>query len=116
MIQAQDGYDEVPANAAGSLTVALLPDYQLMYYRWIAGDEFRYIMSEKPMLVAEACYSVFMLNYPPKRGGTLTIGQAQEPKTLFSGLDTMSAMSQITSLLYEGSTGGHDEFWDAFRL
>jgi len=116
LIQAQDGYDEVPANAAGSLSVALLPEYQLMYYRWIAGDEFRYIMSDKPMLVAEACYSVFMLIYPPKRGGTLTIGQAQEPKTLFSGLDTMSAMSQITSLLYEGSIGGHDEFWGRFPI
>jgi len=116
LIQAQDGYDEVPTNAAGSLTVALLPDYQLMYYRWVAGDEFRYIMSDKPMLAAEACYSIFMLKYPPKRGGTMTIGQAQEPKTLFSGLDTMSAMTQITSLLYEGSIGGHDEFWGRFPI
>lgn len=118
LIQAQDGYDEVLAHegAAGPLTVCLLPDYQLMYYRWIAGDEFRYIMSEKPMLAAEACYSIFMLNYPPKRGGTITIGQSQEPKTLFSGLDTMSAMSQITSLLYEGFTGGHDEFWGRFPI
>ena len=116
LIPAQDGYDEVPKNAIGAMTVCILPDYQLLQYRWKAGDEFRYIAPNVPMFVVEAAYSIFMVNYPPVRGGTLTIGQSQEPKTLFSGLDTMSAMSQITSLLYEGSTGGYDEFWGRFPV
>jgi peptide/nickel transport system substrate-binding protein len=114
LIPAQDGYDEVPKNAIGAMTVCIMPDFQLLQYRWKALDEYRYIRPNDPMFVVEAAYSIFMVNYPPVRGGTLTIGQAQEPKTLFSGLDTMSAMTQITSLLYEGSTGGYDEFWGRF--
>jgi peptide/nickel transport system substrate-binding protein len=114
LIPAQDGYDEVPKNAIGAMSLCILPDYQLLQYRWKALDEFRYIRPNDPMFVVEAAYSIFMVNYPPVRGGSLTIGQAQEPKTLFAGLDTMSAMTQITSLLYESSVGGYDEFWGRF--
>ncbi len=119
LIPAQDGWDETLAmgdEVAGALSVCILPDHQLMYYRWLAGDDFRYIRPEYPMLVSEACFSLYMLLNPPVRGGNLTIGQAQEPTTLFSGLDQMSAMTQITSLLYESSTGGFDEFWGRFPV
>ena len=120
LIPAQDGYFEVPENAAGAMTTCYLPDYQLMNFRWkiTAGvkDDYRYIMPEANMTAAEAAHSTYMLMYPPKRGGTLVIGQAQEPKTLFSGLDQMSAMSQITSLLYEGGSGGYDSQWTIFPV
>jgi len=119
LIPAQDGWEEALAmgdEVANALSVCILPDHQLMYYRWLAGDDFRYIRPEYPMLVSEACFSLYMLLNPPVRGGNLTIGQSQEPTTLFSGLDQMSAMSQITSLLYESSTGGFDEFWGRFPV
>ena len=114
LIPAQDGYDEVPKNAIGSLTVCYLPDYQMLGYRYRELDYFRYIMPGNVMFLGEAAHSLYMLTHPPARGGTLTIGQSQEPRTLFSGLDTMSAMTQITSLLYEASTGGYDEFWGSY--
>ncbi|HOI24942.1 MAG TPA: ABC transporter substrate-binding protein [Caldisericia bacterium] len=120
LIPAQDGYFEVPENAAGAMTTCYLPDFQLMNFRWkiTAGikDDFRYVMPEASMTAAEAAHSAYMLMYPPKRGGSIIIGQAQEPKTLFSGLDTMSAMSQITGLLYEGSSGGYDSQWAIFPI
>jgi peptide/nickel transport system substrate-binding protein len=119
LIPAQDGWDkvlEMGDEIANALSVCILPDYQLMYYRWLAGDDFRYIRPEYPMLVSEACFSIYMLLNPPVRGGNLTIGQSQEPTTLFSGLDQMSAMTQITALLYESSTGGFDEFWGRFPV
>ncbi len=115
LIPAQDGYYEVPDEAIGALTVCYWNDFQLMYYRWrMLGDiksDFRYIMPNDPMLVAEAAHSAYMLIYPPVRGESLTIGQSQEPKTLFSGLDQMSAMSQITELLYGGIGVSYDEQW-----
>ena len=119
LIPAQDGWTEtleMGNEVANSLSLCILPDHQMMYYRWLEGDDYRYIRPAYPMLVSEACYSVYMLTNPPTRGGAITIGQAQEPKTLFSGLDTMSAMTQITSLLYESSTGGFDEFWGRFPV
>ena len=116
LIPAQDGYDEVPKNAIGAMTLCIMPDYQLLQYRWKALDEYRYIRPNDPMFVVEAAYSIFMVNYPPVQGGSITIGQSQEPRTLFSGIDQMNAMSQVTSLLYEGSEGGYDEFWGRFPV
>jgi peptide/nickel transport system substrate-binding protein len=119
LIPAQDGWEETLAmgnEIANAMSVCILPDYQLMYYRWLIGDDFRYIRPDSSMFVSEACYSVYMLLHPPVRGGNLTIGQSQEPTTLFSGLDQMSAMTQVTSLIYESSTGGFDEFWGRFPV
>ncbi len=120
LIPAQDGYFEIPAEAIGTMTTCYLPDYQLMFYRWNITDgvksDFRYVMPDSPMIASEAAYSAYMLMYPPVRGGTIIVGQAQEPKTLFSGLDQMSAMSQITSCLYEGSSGGYDKEWAIFPI
>ncbi len=119
LIPAQDGWEETLAmgnEIANAMSVCILPDYQLMYYRWLIGDDFRYIRPDSSMFVSEACYSVYMLLHPPVRGDNLTIGQSQEPTTLFSGLDQMSAMTQVTSLIYESSTGGFDEFWGRFPV
>jgi len=116
LIPAQDGYFEVPENAIGTMTVCILPEYQLLQYRWTEGDEFRYIRPNDPMLVVEAAYSIFMVRYPPKQGGALVIGQTQEPTSLFSGVDSSSASGEITSLLYESAVGGYDEFWCNFPV
>jgi peptide/nickel transport system substrate-binding protein len=120
LIPAQDGYFEVPAEAIGAMTTAYLPDYQLLNYRWQitegVKDDFRYAKPNDPMIAAEAAHASFMLMYPPIRGGSIVIGQAQEPKTLFSGLDSMSAMSQITEMLYASSSGGYDEQWAIFPI
>lgn len=114
LIPAQDGYDEVPKNAIGSLTVCYLPEFQMMGYRYRELDYFRYIMPSHVMFLGEAAHSLYMVTHPPVRGGTLTIGQAMEPRTLFVGLDTNSAMTQVTSLLYEGTYGSYDEFWGSY--
>lgn len=116
LIPAQDAYDDIPPEAIGPMTICYLPEYQMLYYRYKEGDELRYCMPKDMMRVGEACHSIYMLAHPPQRGGTLIIGQAQEPKTLFTGADTMSAMSQITSLLYEGTIGGWDENWCLYPI
>lgn len=116
LVPAQDAYDEIPAEAIGEMTVCYLPEYQMLYYKYKEGDDMRYCMPKSPLSVGEACHSIYMLTHPPKRGGSLIIGQAQEPRTLFSGADTMSAMTQITNLLYEGTVGGWDENWCLYPI
>lgn len=116
LIPAQDAYDDTPPEAIGQMTVCYLPDYQMLYYRYKEGDDMRYCMPKSPLSVGEACHSIYMLTHPPKRGGSLIIGQAQEPRTLFTGADTMSAMSQVTGLLYEGTIGGFDENWCLYPI
>jgi len=116
LIPAQDAYDEIPSEAVGPMTICYLPEYQMLYYKYKEGDDLRYCLPKASLLVGEACHSIYMLTHPPKRGGSLVIGQAQEPKTLFSGADTMSAMSQITDLLYNGMIGGWDENWCLYPI
>ena len=116
LIPAQDAYDDVPPEAIGPMTVCYLPEYQLLYFRYKDGDEFRYIRPKEPMVFGEAAHSLYMLKNPPKRGGDLIIGQSSEPKTLFSGADRTSAMSQITDPLYNGMVGGYDENWCLFPI
>lgn len=116
LIPAQDGYYEVPKESIGVMSACILPENQLLYYRWIEGDDFRYIKPMSPMIVAEALHSIFMLIYPPKRGGTVTIGMSMEPKTLFAGLEQTAAMSQISPLLYNDTIGGRDENWSLFPV
>jgi hypothetical protein len=110
LIPAQDGYDEVPKNAIGAMTLCMMPEYQLLQYRWNKLDEFRYIRPNAPMFLVEAAYSIYMVNYPPRRGGSIVIGQAAEPSSLFFGLDQMGATGSIISLLYSGAIIGSDEF------
>jgi len=116
LIPAQDGYFEIPKESIGALTTCILPENQLLYYRWLEGDDFRYIKPNSPMIVAEALHSIFMLMYPPKPGGTITIGMSMEPKTLFAYLDQTAAMTQITPLLYTDIIGGRDENWSLFPV
>lgn len=110
IIPAQDGYDEVPKNAIGAMTLCMMPEYQLLQYRWTTIDEFRYIRPNDPMLVIEAAYSIYMVNYPPVRGNSIVIGQAAEPSSLFFGLDQMGATGNIISLLYGSAILSSDEF------
>ena len=116
MIPAQDAFDDVPQDAIGPMTVCYLPEYQMLYFRYKDGDEFRYCKPMEPMIFGEAAHSIYMLQNPPKRGGNLTIGQSQEPKTLFFGADTMSAMTQVTSCLANSSVGGFDENWCLYPI
>lgn len=116
LIAAQDGYFEIPKDYVGFLTVCYQPEHQLLHYRWTAGDDFRYIKPNAPMILAEAAHSLIMLAYPPKRGGTITIGMSSEPKSLFSGLEQSAALTHITSLLYTDAIGGRDENWCWFPI
>jgi peptide/nickel transport system substrate-binding protein len=88
----------------------------MLYFRYKDGDEFRYCKPKEPMILGEAAHSIYMLQNPPKRGGNLTIGMAQEPKTLFFNADTMSAMTQVTSCLANGTVGGFDENWCLYPI
>jgi peptide/nickel transport system substrate-binding protein len=116
LIPAQDGFYEVPKEAIGAFTTCILPENQLLYYRWKEGEDFRLIKPNAPMIVAEALHSIFMLLYPPKRGGTITVGMSMEPKTLFAGLEQTAAFSQISPLLYNDTIGGRDENWSLFPV
>lgn len=116
IIPAQDGFYEVPKEAIGCLSTCILPENQLIYYRWKEGEDFRLIKPNAPMIVAEAAHSIFMLLYPPKRGGTVTIGMSMEPKTLFAGLEQTAAFSQLSPLLYNDTIGGRDENWALFPV
>lgn len=116
LIPAQDGFYEVPKEAVGALSTCILPENQLIYYRWKEGEDFRLIKPNAPMIVAEALHSIFMLAYPPKRGGTVTVGMSMEPKTLFAGLEQTAAFSQISPLLYYDTIGGRDENWSLFPV
>lgn len=116
LIPAQDGYFEVPEKAIGSLTVCYLPPYQMMEYRHQKNDDFRYIQSSAPIILGEAAHSLYQLIHPPVQGGKIIIAVPQEPKTLFSGLDTMSVMTDIMGMLYESTNGGYDEYWSNFPV
>ena len=112
VIPAQDGYYEIKAislEAASKITFCYLPENQLLYYRKNKG--YRCVLPNETAVLGEAAHSLYMLKYTPQKGDKLTIGMAQEPKTLFLGTDTMSAMTQVTSLLYGGLVGGFDENW-----
>ncbi len=116
LIPAQDGYFEVPDKAVGALTVCYLPEYQMMEYRHKTTDDFRYIQSTSEMILGEAAHSLYMLTHPPVRGDKLIVAVSQEPQTLFSGLDTMSSMTEIMGMVYESSIGGYDEYWSFFPV
>ncbi len=77
--------------AAYYATLAILPQYQLINWR----EPGRVIALDAPATRAEMAYSIYKVKYPVKIGGTLKIIIEQEPKTLFSLLDSMAAMTQI---------------------
>ncbi|HOI24290.1 MAG TPA: ABC transporter substrate-binding protein [Caldisericia bacterium] len=114
LIPAQDGYDGIPERAIGALSTCYAPDYQLMEYRHVSLDDFRYVQAESPLLTGEAAYSLYQLVYPPQRGGEVVIGMPWGPRTLFSGLDYSTAMMEVCSMLYEGSSNGRDPYWTSF--
>lgn len=116
LIPAQDGYYDIPKDFIGYLTTCYLPEYQLLHYRWISGDDYRYIKPNAPMILAEAAHSLIMLLIPPKRGGVITIGMSSEPKSLFAGLEQSAVLTQLTSLLYTDTIGGRDENWCLFPV
>ena len=115
-IAAQDGYFDIPKEVAGYLSTCYLPENQLLHYRWIVGDDYRYIKPNAPMILAEAAHSLIMLTFPPKRGGIITIGMSMEPKSLFQGLEQSAALTHITPLLYTDIIGGRDENWCLFPI
>lgn len=114
LIPAQDGYDGIPERAIGALSTCYASDYQLMEYRHVRLDDFRYVQAEAPLLTGEAAYSLYQLVYPPQRGGEVVIGMPWGPRTLFSGLDYSTAMMEVCSMLYEGSSNGRDPYWTSF--
>lgn len=116
LIAAQDGYYDIPKDYVGYLTTCYLPEHQLLHYRWINGDDYRYIKPNVPMILAEAAHSLIMLLVPPKRGGVITIGMSSEPKSLFAGLEQSAVLTQLTSLLYTDTIGGRDENWCLFPV
>lgn len=116
LIPAQDGYFDIPKEAIGSLTVCYLPQYQMMEYRHLENDDFRYIQPDAPIILGEAAYSLYQLTHPPAQGGKIIAAVPMEPRTLFSGLDTMSSMTDIISMIYEIPIGGYDDYWSNFPL
>ncbi len=114
LIPAQDGYDGIPDRAVGALSVCYSPEYQMMEYRHIALDDFRYVQAGAFLLTGEAAYSLYQLVYPPQRGGELRALLNHEPRTLFTGLDTMYSMTQVTATIYEGASRGSDAYWANF--
>jgi peptide/nickel transport system substrate-binding protein len=116
LIPAQDGYDGIPERAIGALSTCYAPDYQLMEYRHVSLDDFRYVQAEAPLLTGESAYSLYQLVYPPQRGGEVKILLNSEPNTLFTGLDSLASMTQVVATLYEGSYGGYDPMWSNFPV
>jgi peptide/nickel transport system substrate-binding protein len=114
LIPAQDGYDGIPDRAMGALSTCYAPDYQLMEYRHVSLDDFRYVQAEAPLLTGEAAYSLYQLVYPPQRGGEVVIGLPEEPKYLFWHLAFPQINAQIFSLVYEESDRRLDSRWGIF--
>ncbi|MDD4663731.1 MAG: ABC transporter substrate-binding protein [Caldisericia bacterium] len=115
-IPAQDGFYEIPKEAVGAMTVCCLPTHQLLYYRWYKNNEYRYIAPNQPMMVFEAAYSLMMLKHPPVKGGSLVVGQKEEPKTLFSGIDHSVEINRPLEFIEMPLIQGRDENWCFFPV
>jgi peptide/nickel transport system substrate-binding protein len=114
LIPAQDGYDGIPDRAMGTLSTCYSPEYQMMEYRHLALDSYRYVQAEAPLLTGEAAYSLYQLVYPPQRGGELKILIPKEPRTLFIGLDIFAPARHVTGTIYDKGLGGIDHFQTYF--
>ncbi len=113
LIPAQDGYDGIPERAIGTLSTCYAPDYQLMEYRQLAFDPYRYVQAETPLLTGEAAYSLYQLVYPPKRWGDLVIGATGSIYSLFYSLDIWSSID-ISSLIYEREVRAQNQIMGVF--
>ncbi len=114
LIPAQDGYDAIPDDAIGTLTTCYLPEFQLMEYRYIDLDDYRYVQAEAPILFGESAYSLFMLAFPPVRGGKIVTEMSMEPGNLFFGLDFSASALDISAMLYQNAITSYDPQWKSF--
>jgi hypothetical protein len=113
LIPAQDGYDGIPERAIGALSTCYAPDYQLMEYRHVSLDDFRYVQAESPFLTGEAAYSLYQLVYPPQRGGEVVIGTIGKIYSLFYSVDSWSS-ADVNSLLYEREVRAQNQLLGLF--
>ncbi len=108
VIPAQDGYIESAGDVQRYLALSLLPEHQLMYYRWKNGSEFRYIEANRPISRAEAAYGLYHLRFPPQREASLVIGYFNERQH--------AKAHQFSDMLFSPVIGGRDEQWSYYPL
>ncbi len=89
--------DKVDSWAKGAMTLAVRPSYQLL--KW---DSNRNIRPRDPATRAECAYSIYMILKPPVKGGKFAYAVSEEPKTLFTALDSSMTMYEILGPVAEG--------------
>lgn len=91
--------DKVPAYAIGAMTLAYRSDRQLLGYRYgrlaapLAGATRR-----------EAAKALYMMMYPPKRGGTIVTAFAAEPAGFNTLVTSSGATWTIDNIIGDGNT------------
>jgi peptide/nickel transport system substrate-binding protein len=108
VIPAQDGFIESATDDQRYLALSLLPEHQLMRYRWKNGSNFRYIEANRPINRAEAAYGLYHLRFPPQREASLFIGYFNEQQH--------AKTNQFSDMLLSPVIGGRDEQWSYYPV